>query len=535
MKNFNYLNLTPFQWFVVNNFPFIEEDFDAITNYQLLCKVVEYLNKVIDKTNETGKGLEELSNQFINLKNYVDKYFDDLDLQTEINRKLDEMAESGQLADIVTAYLQLRCIYGFDTISEMRLADNLVNGSFMRTLGQNSTYDGLGAFYKARNIKNTDVIDNINIVALSNPNLVAEKIKDTRYNELRNETDIINSNDTILMGDSYGQGYTVIDGSAQYVDGWTAHVKRILKLNDNNCFIFNEGGIGFADPGQGGHSGFLDLLQDNINTIQDRDKIKNIIVCAGHNDTNKSFSEIDVAISNFITYCKTQFPNAKIYIGMIANDGRTNSTGINKRLAIKNTVLIAYQHASRTYDSIYLNGVENVMKYYANFSEDGYHPTAQGYKNIAENICQAFKNGYTQFFLPMENIIFDDPSNINFGSVRIGSQLLGNLTQFRVISGTMTFNTPISSNAGYIVLGNVTCNNFKFTEYGTLEIPLYIGITTSDNKFYGGFGYMSINNQNQIILAFRHFKNDGTNISNFTNIKNIFLDTGYATVSTYNC
>ena len=37
-------NLTPFKLCVLQNFPFIEADFDARTNYQLLCKVVEYLN-----------------------------------------------------------------------------------------------------------------------------------------------------------------------------------------------------------------------------------------------------------------------------------------------------------------------------------------------------------------------------------------------------------------------------------------------------------------------------------------------------------
>ena len=42
MNMFNHL--PPFKWYVLQNFPFIEADFDAITNYQLLCKIVEYLN-----------------------------------------------------------------------------------------------------------------------------------------------------------------------------------------------------------------------------------------------------------------------------------------------------------------------------------------------------------------------------------------------------------------------------------------------------------------------------------------------------------
>lgn len=89
-ENNMYKKLPPFKWFVLQNFPFIEEDFDAITNYQLLCKVVEYLNRNIDKTNELGEQVEALTN-----------WFENLDVQDEINNKLDDMAESGQLAEII--------------------------------------------------------------------------------------------------------------------------------------------------------------------------------------------------------------------------------------------------------------------------------------------------------------------------------------------------------------------------------------------------------------------------------------------------
>lgn len=88
MKKFN--NLCPFKWFVLENFPFIEADFDAITNYQLLCKVVEYLNKTIDKTNELGSQVEILVN-----------WFNNLDVQDEVDKKLDEMVEDGTLAEII--------------------------------------------------------------------------------------------------------------------------------------------------------------------------------------------------------------------------------------------------------------------------------------------------------------------------------------------------------------------------------------------------------------------------------------------------
>ena len=83
-----------FKRFVIQNFPFIEEDFDALTNYQLFCKVVEYLNKVIGSQNEVTEQME-----------YVLNYFNTLDVQDEINNKLDEMAEDGTLASLISTHI----------------------------------------------------------------------------------------------------------------------------------------------------------------------------------------------------------------------------------------------------------------------------------------------------------------------------------------------------------------------------------------------------------------------------------------------
>lgn len=89
-------NLTPFKLCVLQNFPFIEADFDAVTNYQLLCKVVEYLNKVIDNNNKQNNNISQLEQNFITLYNYVKDYFDNLDVQDEINTKIDELITSGE-------------------------------------------------------------------------------------------------------------------------------------------------------------------------------------------------------------------------------------------------------------------------------------------------------------------------------------------------------------------------------------------------------------------------------------------------------
>ena len=178
-KNYDYKKIHPFKWFVLQNFPFIEEDFDAITNYQLFCKLGEEINKVITSTNEMGNQVEELTN-------YVSTFFDNLDVQDEINNKLDEMAESGELTEIIAQYLQLAGLLCFNTKADMKGAENLVNGSFAKTYGTTTYNDGYGEFYKIRTIKNTDVVDDVNIIALTNyDNLVAELIPDIYKNDVK--------------------------------------------------------------------------------------------------------------------------------------------------------------------------------------------------------------------------------------------------------------------------------------------------------------------------------------------------------------
>lgn len=181
--------LPPFKFFALQNFPFIEEDFDTIKNYELMCKIVEYIKKNIIPV------IDEQSEQIDNLLNW----FDNLDVQEEIDNKLDEMAESGELADIIAQYLQLAGVLAYDTLDDLVNAENIVSGSICRTLGTESLNDGYGNFYKIRELINTDVVDGVNLVAIANyNNLVAEKIKDSYVDNLENKLNVISVKDTII-------------------------------------------------------------------------------------------------------------------------------------------------------------------------------------------------------------------------------------------------------------------------------------------------------------------------------------------------
>lgn len=82
--------LPPFKWFMLQNFPFIEYDFDALTNYELMCKIAGYVQEVADETNANTQEIQKLI-----------EWTKTLDLQDEVDNKLDEMALDGTLAQII--------------------------------------------------------------------------------------------------------------------------------------------------------------------------------------------------------------------------------------------------------------------------------------------------------------------------------------------------------------------------------------------------------------------------------------------------
>lgn len=86
--------ISPFKFQVMQSFPFIAEDFDQITNYQLFSKLVEKMNEVVGNENVVTREVNEMK-----------AYFDTLDVQEEINHKLDVMAQTGQLSDLIGVFI----------------------------------------------------------------------------------------------------------------------------------------------------------------------------------------------------------------------------------------------------------------------------------------------------------------------------------------------------------------------------------------------------------------------------------------------
>lgn len=143
--------------------------------YARVNMLIRMFNKLSKNTKTT---VEDYINQFNELHDYVHDYFDNLDVQEEINNKLDAMVEDGTLQEIITAYIQANVTWTFDTVADMKLADNLINGSYARTLGFRTVNDGGGALYR---ITNTGTANEVNIIAVNN-SLLANLVYDTVCN-----------------------------------------------------------------------------------------------------------------------------------------------------------------------------------------------------------------------------------------------------------------------------------------------------------------------------------------------------------------
>ena len=120
----------------------------SLTYEEQIIAIGEYLEKTVyPAINKNAEALAELQELFQDLKDYVDNYFDNIDVQDEINNKLDAMAESGQLQEIIASYINMNAVLTVDTVSDMILNSNLIDGSYVHTLGYYQIGDGGAADY----------------------------------------------------------------------------------------------------------------------------------------------------------------------------------------------------------------------------------------------------------------------------------------------------------------------------------------------------------------------------------------------------
>ena len=300
--NFTYTNLTPFKWYVLENFPFIEADFDALTNWQLFCKLGKEINKIIPAVNSVGTQTE-------NLTEFVTNYFKNLDVQEEINNKLDKMVQDGTLQEIITQYLQINGLLTFNSVSDMLNSINLIDGSIATTNGFYSFNDGGAARYKIRNITNEDVINNLTLLKLNNSEtLVAELIETKTVNVKQygaKGDGVTNDTQSFKLAIENSSNKTIIINDGNYLITQTINCPKNVNIEGKNCTI---------------------IINNNITAfnINNKNKIKNIKFQLNNFNTNVfeiSFATLDQWINDLDNNLNIHIDNISFNFNNTQNQG----------------------------------------------------------------------------------------------------------------------------------------------------------------------------------------------------------------------
>ena len=194
----------------------------------------------------------------------------------------------------------------------------------------------------------------------------------------------------IFLGDSYATGQD--SASNQTIDYVTLISQYLNKPLNTDIFKSAVNGAGFTVG-----STFLSQLQ-SLN-IANKDEITHIIVAGGYNDRLQSSSSIVNAINNFVSYVKSNFPNAQIFIAHIG----WSSIYTNCYNVINNSLKGYFEGASRN-GVIFIKNCEFILHDYSLFQDDNFHPNQNGQNYLARGILQGISSYSTNVFYGIKEI-----------------------------------------------------------------------------------------------------------------------------------
>lgn len=291
----------------------------------------------------------------------------------------------------------------------------------------------------------------------------------------------------VIIGDSY----SVTDNQPSQ---WINKFQELTGISDITTNA--KGGVGFCNVVDGTNFNML------LNNVASSDDVTDIICVGGYNDSGYSQGDIEYAINLFCQTAKSKFPNAKIYIGMVAWCFNYSNT-----YNIANKVLTAYQNCKK-YGAIYLNGVENILHDTSLLQSDNFHPTlTDGMNELGYGIFQAWNNGYCEISKGYKDLpcstnssvfssTFPNPAN----KIINGSTLI--IQQSNVY---MNLASPINNlllNNANIKLCDIQKGGYVSTNnYALFQIPVSLHLQDTNEYWHNYFGHLVlINNEIRIVI-----------------------------------
>ena len=98
-----YLEMNPFRFWCQKVLPLAYDD--ALSYYEVLCKLSEYLNEMLSNVESLKGDVDNLRKAFEALQEWVNNYFENLDIKGDIKETIIEMVNDGTLTEILKPYI----------------------------------------------------------------------------------------------------------------------------------------------------------------------------------------------------------------------------------------------------------------------------------------------------------------------------------------------------------------------------------------------------------------------------------------------
>lgn len=164
---------------------------NAMSYQELLLWLCDYIeNTVIPAFDNNANAIKELQNLYVELKSYVDSYFTNLDVQNEIDTKLDEMVSNGTFDNIINQKL-------FNNIN-----NKIINNSQeIETLKQNN--NNFVSKNEANSITMDMLTNEIKTAITGGSTPVVGENSINNFNIINNSIDYLNLNDVLKSNTAY--------------------------------------------------------------------------------------------------------------------------------------------------------------------------------------------------------------------------------------------------------------------------------------------------------------------------------------------
>lgn len=293
---------------------------DSLSYYEALCALNRFIQKnLVEVINNNATVTQEYIALVDELKEYVEHYFDNLDVQEEINNKLDELVADGTLETLIGNYFYRNVKYIFPKADETSSDSNLI-------------------IYDDADIKKTILIDANNSTAWA---MLHDML--IKYQVLHLDYFILSHYDSDHIGNIQNlvtYGYIDADTTVLMPAQVTTYSQDYLNNISSTNAIFSNNNIPFTVPTEGQ---VIDIASDfkatfhNVDlaivdgyTVKDSNSASSVVLF--EHDGIKSFYTGD-ATTAVLDYLESiNFPASNVNLYKITHHGinqHTNSKYIN--------------------------------------------------------------------------------------------------------------------------------------------------------------------------------------------------------------